>query len=131
LEETVSETRYPILVPPLVLLPPLASALEHLRHRRRVSVDRHEVVRTPEQVQLVENELGGRVLRRVDDDEVVAAMSVAMRTLMKLQYLLEREPVKPEFAAKQRHLGHRRIGDVEPDPVGVVGEQLAEAIDAH
>ena len=92
-------------------------------------MDRHEVVLTPEEVQLPGNEALPRLLRRIDHDEVVAAVGVAARTLVRPGHILESQLVKAERAAEQRDLFGSRVADVEPEPILVAPEQLAEPVD--
>jgi hypothetical protein len=113
-----------------VLLPPPARLVEDAEHRGGAAVDRHEVVLAPEEVQLPRRERRVATLGGVDDDEVVAGVHVAARALVVLHHLLERVTVKPELAPQQSDLGHAGVGDVEPEPVLRVGEQLAEPFDA-
>lgn len=57
-------------------------------------------------------------------------MDVTVGALVRPGHFLERELVEAELAPQQLHLFGAGIADVEPQPALLLGEQLAEAVDA-
>ena len=113
---------------PLVVLPPPARVRQRGEHGGRVPVERHQIVLTPEQVQLPGHYRVGGLFGGVDHDEVVARVGVAPGALVRPGHVLQRHLVEAEGALEQGDLGGTGIADVEPEPVGSISEEVVEPV---
>jgi hypothetical protein len=128
LEERVRQARDAVFGSVFVLLPAPAGLLEERENRGGTAVDRHEVVLAPVEVELARKELGAGVLRGVHDDEVVAGVGVAARSLVRTRHFVERELVEPELAPQEIHSSCPGSLMSSQKPVSAVGAQLSEAL---
>ena len=92
-------------------------------------MNRHQVILTPEQVQLSRHKRIAGVLCGIDHDEIVAGVGVTPGPLVRTGDILQRQFVKAERPPQQRDLGFTGIADVEPELAGAVSQQLSEAVD--
>jgi hypothetical protein len=71
------------------------------------------------------------MLGGIDDDEVVAGVRITAGTLVWPRHIFERQLVEAELAPQQRDVFRAGVADVEPQPIGSIGEQLTQPSNAH
>src|SRR5262249_11085357 len=93
-------------------------------------VDGYQVVLTPEQLQLFDDDLVAVVFAHVEHDEIVVAILVliAFRSLVATGHVFESQLVKGELAAQIVDLVWAGIHDVDPDAVVRIRAYLTRSL---